>query len=163
MPSLTHRLNAGKRDRQARASEQIGVPPREVRVAHSQPAHQLHHRQVEKQRKRELEAAAERQVGGGRVGHGAAGEVVGEIGAFDLRRGGGDDSGPGTGGARSGEECVAGRQPASGQGGDEEVAQALGRFVRLDEVASMVAWLGSEECSFSTGAVFDLSGGRATC
>jgi 3-oxoacyl-[acyl-carrier protein] reductase len=38
----------------------------------------------------------------------------------------------------------------------------MGRFVELDEVAAMVAWLGSEECSFSTGAVFDLSGGRAT-
>jgi len=30
------------------------------------------------------------------------------------------------------------------------------------EVAGMVSWLASEECSFSTGAVFDLSGGRAT-
>ena len=30
------------------------------------------------------------------------------------------------------------------------------------EVAAMVAWLASEACSFSTGAVFDLSGGRAT-
>jgi 3-oxoacyl-[acyl-carrier protein] reductase len=38
----------------------------------------------------------------------------------------------------------------------------MGRFVRLEEVAAMVAWLGSEECTFSTGAVFDLSGGRAT-
>ncbi len=38
----------------------------------------------------------------------------------------------------------------------------MGRFVHLDEVASMVAWLGSLECTFSTGAVFDLSGGRAT-
>ena len=38
----------------------------------------------------------------------------------------------------------------------------MGRFVELDEVAAMVAWLGSDECSFSTGAVFDLSGGRAT-
>jgi 3-oxoacyl-[acyl-carrier protein] reductase len=32
----------------------------------------------------------------------------------------------------------------------------------VDEAASMIAWLASEECSFSTGAVFDLSGGRAT-
>jgi len=38
----------------------------------------------------------------------------------------------------------------------------MGRFVRVQEVAAMVAWLASEECSFSTGAVFDLSGGRAT-
>ena len=34
--------------------------------------------------------------------------------------------------------------------------------LRLEEVAAMVAWLGSLECTFSTGAVFDLSGGRAT-
>jgi 3-oxoacyl-[acyl-carrier protein] reductase len=38
----------------------------------------------------------------------------------------------------------------------------MGRFGRVEEVASLVAWLASEECSFSTGAVFDLSGGRAT-
>jgi 2-dehydro-3-deoxy-L-rhamnonate dehydrogenase (NAD+) len=38
----------------------------------------------------------------------------------------------------------------------------LGRFGGVDEVASLAAWLASEECSFSTGAVFDLSGGRAT-
>ena len=38
----------------------------------------------------------------------------------------------------------------------------MGRFVEVDEVAAMVAWLASEECSFSTGAVFDLTGGRAT-
>ena len=37
----------------------------------------------------------------------------------------------------------------------------LGRFGGVDEIAAMVAWLSSEECSFSTGAVFDLSGGRA--
>jgi 3-oxoacyl-[acyl-carrier protein] reductase len=30
------------------------------------------------------------------------------------------------------------------------------------EVAALVAWLASDECSFSTGAVYDLSGGRAT-
>lgn len=37
-----------------------------------------------------------------------------------------------------------------------------GRFLQLEEVASMVAWLVSAENSFTTGAVFDLSGGRAT-
>ena len=35
-------------------------------------------------------------------------------------------------------------------------------FGTFDEIASLVTWLASEECSFSTGAVFDLSGGRAT-
>ncbi len=38
----------------------------------------------------------------------------------------------------------------------------LGRFGTVEEMASLVAWLASEECSFSTGAVFDVSGGRAT-
>ncbi|AWI86780.1 3-oxoacyl-ACP reductase (plasmid) [Alloyangia pacifica] len=38
----------------------------------------------------------------------------------------------------------------------------LDRLGRPEEVASMIAWLSSEECSFSTGACFDLSGGRAT-
>lgn len=37
-----------------------------------------------------------------------------------------------------------------------------GRFVELNEIAAMVAWLASEDNSFTTGAVFDLSGGRAT-
>jgi 3-oxoacyl-[acyl-carrier protein] reductase len=37
-----------------------------------------------------------------------------------------------------------------------------GRFVEVEEIASMVAWLVSAENSFTTGAVFDLSGGRAT-
>jgi NAD(P)-dependent dehydrogenase (short-subunit alcohol dehydrogenase family) len=36
------------------------------------------------------------------------------------------------------------------------------RFLEVGEAAAMVAWLASQECSFSTGAVFDLSGGRAT-
>jgi 3-oxoacyl-[acyl-carrier protein] reductase len=38
----------------------------------------------------------------------------------------------------------------------------MGRFLQVEEAAAMIAWLSSEECSFSTGAVFDLSGGRAT-
>ncbi len=38
----------------------------------------------------------------------------------------------------------------------------MGRLGRATEVAALVAWLASEECTFSTGAVFDLSGGRAT-
>jgi 3-oxoacyl-[acyl-carrier protein] reductase len=37
-----------------------------------------------------------------------------------------------------------------------------GRFLEVAEVGAMVAWLVSEENSFTTGAVFDLSGGRAT-
>jgi 3-oxoacyl-[acyl-carrier protein] reductase len=36
------------------------------------------------------------------------------------------------------------------------------RFVAVDEIAALVAWLASAECSFSTGGVFDISGGRAT-
>jgi 2-dehydro-3-deoxy-L-rhamnonate dehydrogenase (NAD+) len=36
------------------------------------------------------------------------------------------------------------------------------RFGTVDENASLICWLASEECSFSTGAVFDISGGRAT-
>jgi NAD(P)-dependent dehydrogenase (short-subunit alcohol dehydrogenase family) len=38
----------------------------------------------------------------------------------------------------------------------------MGRFIETHEVAAMVAWIASEECSFTTGSVFDLSGGRAT-
>ncbi len=38
----------------------------------------------------------------------------------------------------------------------------MGRFVSVDEIASLVCWLASEDCAFSTGAVFDISGGRAT-
>jgi NAD(P)-dependent dehydrogenase (short-subunit alcohol dehydrogenase family) len=37
----------------------------------------------------------------------------------------------------------------------------MGRFGAVEEIAALVAWLSTEECSFSTGAVFDLSGGRA--
>jgi 3-oxoacyl-[acyl-carrier protein] reductase len=38
----------------------------------------------------------------------------------------------------------------------------MNRFVSVDEVAALVCWLASEDCSFSTGGVFDISGGRAT-
>jgi 2-dehydro-3-deoxy-L-rhamnonate dehydrogenase (NAD+) len=38
----------------------------------------------------------------------------------------------------------------------------MGRFGQVEVVAALVGWLCTEECSFSTGAVFDLSGGRAT-
>ncbi len=38
----------------------------------------------------------------------------------------------------------------------------MARFLEVGEAAAMVAWLSSDECSFSTGSVFDLSGGRAT-
>ena len=38
----------------------------------------------------------------------------------------------------------------------------MGRFVEVDEIAALVCWLASSDCSFSTGAVFDISGGRAT-
>ncbi|MBI1398226.1 MAG: glucose 1-dehydrogenase [Betaproteobacteria bacterium] len=38
----------------------------------------------------------------------------------------------------------------------------MGRFGLVEEIAAMVSWLCTEDCSFTTGAVFDLSGGRAT-
>jgi 2-dehydro-3-deoxy-L-rhamnonate dehydrogenase (NAD+) len=38
----------------------------------------------------------------------------------------------------------------------------MGRFVRVDEIAALACWLASEDCSFSTAGVFDISGGRAT-
>ena len=38
----------------------------------------------------------------------------------------------------------------------------MGRFGQVEEIAAMVAWLATEDCSFTTGGVFDLSGGRAT-
>ncbi|MGO4326997.1 SDR family NAD(P)-dependent oxidoreductase [Cupriavidus sp. 2TAF22] len=38
----------------------------------------------------------------------------------------------------------------------------MGRFGKVEELAALVSWLASSECSFSTGAVFDISGGRAT-
>ncbi len=37
----------------------------------------------------------------------------------------------------------------------------MNRFLAVEELAAMIAWLASEDCSFSTGAVFDISGGRA--
>ncbi|HSK38666.1 MAG TPA: SDR family oxidoreductase [Arenibaculum sp.] len=37
----------------------------------------------------------------------------------------------------------------------------MNRFVQVDEVAAMNAWLATEDCSFTTGAVFDISGGHA--
>lgn len=50
---------------------------------------------------------------------------------------------------------------------DEHIAFMLskvprGRFVKVEEVAAMAAWLASAENSFTTGGVFDISGGRAT-
>ncbi len=38
----------------------------------------------------------------------------------------------------------------------------MNRFLQVEEAASMICWLASEDCAFSTGAVFDISGGRAT-
>jgi len=38
----------------------------------------------------------------------------------------------------------------------------MGRFARVDEVAELAAWISSPACSFTTGFVFDISGGRAT-
>jgi 3-oxoacyl-[acyl-carrier protein] reductase len=38
----------------------------------------------------------------------------------------------------------------------------MGRFVDVDEIAALVAWLSSEECSFTTAGVFDITGGRST-
>ena len=42
-----------------------------------------------------------------------------------------------------------------------EASMELGRLLEPPEVAALAAWLASEDCSFSTGAVFDISGGRA--
>jgi 3-oxoacyl-[acyl-carrier protein] reductase len=38
----------------------------------------------------------------------------------------------------------------------------MNRFLQIPEIAAMAAWIASPECSFTTGFVFDLSGGRAT-
>ncbi|HEV2034276.1 MAG TPA: SDR family NAD(P)-dependent oxidoreductase [Candidatus Dormibacteraeota bacterium] len=57
--------------------------------------------------------------------------------------------------------------PMLGQVSDEHLKYMLskipmGRLGQPEEVAALVCWLSSDECSFSTGAVFDISGGRAT-
>ncbi len=59
------------------------------------------------------------------------------------------------------------RTPIFDQMTEEHIAFMLskipiGRFGTVDEVTSLVCWLASEECSFTTGGVFDVSGGRAT-
>jgi 3-oxoacyl-[acyl-carrier protein] reductase len=38
----------------------------------------------------------------------------------------------------------------------------MGRFVKVEEIAALACWLASEDCSFTTAGVFDISGGRAT-
>ena len=66
--------------------------------------------------------------------------------------------------------CVtpaAARTPIFDQMTEEHISYMLSkipraRFVEVEEVANMIMWLVSKENSFSTGAVFDLSGGRAT-
>lgn len=59
------------------------------------------------------------------------------------------------------------RTPGAMEQAPEHIKYMLGkipraRFLELEEAAAMIAWLASEENSFTTGAVFDLSGGRAT-
>ena len=59
------------------------------------------------------------------------------------------------------------RTPIFDQVSEEHIAFMLskipmGRFGTVDEMAALICWLASEECSFTTGAVFDVSGGRAT-
>jgi 3-oxoacyl-[acyl-carrier protein] reductase len=59
------------------------------------------------------------------------------------------------------------RTPGAMEQSPDHIAYMLsriprGRFLELAEAAAMIAWLSSEENSFTTGAVFDLSGGRAT-
>ena len=59
------------------------------------------------------------------------------------------------------------RTPGAMEQAPEHIAYMLGkiprgRFLELEEAAAMISWLSSEENSFTTGAVFDLSGGRAT-
>jgi 2-dehydro-3-deoxy-L-rhamnonate dehydrogenase (NAD+) len=57
--------------------------------------------------------------------------------------------------------------PILGQISEEHIAYMtsripLGRMGKPEEVAALICWLASEDCSFSTGAVYDISGGRAT-
>jgi 3-oxoacyl-[acyl-carrier protein] reductase len=57
--------------------------------------------------------------------------------------------------------------PMVGQSTDEHMAYMtsripLARLGTVDEVASLICWLASDEMTFSTGACFDISGGRAT-
>ena len=51
---------------------------------------------------------------------------------------------------------------AVGQGVNGTDVVAIEVLLTQEELAAMVSWLASEDCSFSTGAVFDISGGRAT-
>lgn len=48
------------------------------------------------------------------------------------------------------------------RGGTWDKGKGCDTFGRVEEVAALALWLASDECSFSTGAAFDLSGGRAT-
>ena len=57
-------------------------------------------------------------------------------------------------------DMVRGFEPALVKGMIEQTPMA--RLAKAGELAAMVAWMASEECSFTTGSVFDLSGGRAT-
>lgn len=62
---------------------------------------------------------------------------------------------------------AAARTPIFEQMSEEHIEYMLskipkGRFVEVEEIANMVAWLASKECSFTTAAAFDISGGRAT-
>ena len=56
----------------------------------------------------------------------------------------------------------AGAQPTLVKRYQQDAATRSANQARMREIAALVAWLASAECSFSTGAVFDLSGGRAT-
>lgn len=62
---------------------------------------------------------------------------------------------------------AAARTPIFEQMSEDFIAYMLskiprGRFVEVEEIANMIAWLSSRECSFTTASVFDISGGRAT-
>ena len=59
-------------------------------------------------------------------------------------------------------ETAMARKLTAGRRADIVARIPMGRFVEVDEIARMTAWLASGDNSFSTGAVFDLSGGRAT-